>query len=110
MILGLGSGAPLPESRREFDAVGMPFARRGAKVYCEVAGWGQASDGHNVAISHPEGLGLRAAMENALTATEKASRLDSLGDLLQEPAHVGRLRQAGAKAKDAPTHRKPIIP
>lgn len=43
--------------------------RRGAKVYCEIAGWGQASDGHNVAISHPEGLGLRAAMENALRAT-----------------------------------------
>jgi 3-oxoacyl-[acyl-carrier-protein] synthase-1 len=44
-------------------------ARRGANVYCEVAGWAQASDGHNVAISHPEGLGLRAAMENALAAT-----------------------------------------
>jgi 3-oxoacyl-[acyl-carrier-protein] synthase-1 len=47
-------------------------ARRGAPVYCEVAGWGQASDGHNVAISHPEGLGLRAAMENALQATRIA--------------------------------------
>ncbi|HEX2854978.1 MAG TPA: beta-ketoacyl-[acyl-carrier-protein] synthase family protein [Opitutaceae bacterium] len=45
-------------------------ARRGAKVYCEVAGWGQASDGHNVAISHPEGHGLRAAMENALRVTK----------------------------------------
>ncbi|MEO7413076.1 MAG: beta-ketoacyl-[acyl-carrier-protein] synthase family protein [Opitutaceae bacterium] len=44
-------------------------ARRGARVYCEVAGWAQASDGHNVAISHPEGLGLRAAMENALRVT-----------------------------------------
>jgi len=41
-------------------------ARRGAKVYCEVAGWGQASDGYNVAISHPDGAGLRAAMEHAL--------------------------------------------
>ncbi len=41
-------------------------ARRGAKVYCELAGWGQASDGHNVAISHPEGAGLQAAMQNAL--------------------------------------------
>ena len=41
-------------------------ARRSAKVYCEVAGWGQASDGHNVAISHPEGTGLRMAIENAL--------------------------------------------
>lgn len=47
-------------------------ARRGATVYCEVAGWGQASDGYNVAISHPEGLGLRAAMENALRATGTA--------------------------------------
>jgi 3-oxoacyl-[acyl-carrier-protein] synthase I len=44
--------------------------RRGAKVYCEVAGWGQASDGHNVAISHPEGAGLRLAMQNALRAAD----------------------------------------
>jgi 3-oxoacyl-[acyl-carrier-protein] synthase-1 len=44
--------------------------RRKAKVYCEVAGWGQASDGHNVAISHPEGTGLRVAMENALKAAD----------------------------------------
>lgn len=45
-------------------------ARRNAKVYCEVAGWGQASDGHNVAISHPDGLGLKVAMENALRAAD----------------------------------------
>ena len=47
-------------------------ARRGAKVYCEVAGWGQASDGHNVAISHPDGAGLRVAMEHALRAADVA--------------------------------------
>jgi 3-oxoacyl-[acyl-carrier-protein] synthase-1 len=40
--------------------------RRKARPYCELAGWGQASDGHNVAISHPEGEGLRLAIENAL--------------------------------------------
>jgi 3-oxoacyl-[acyl-carrier-protein] synthase I len=45
-------------------------ARRGVKPYCEVAGWGQASDGHNVAISHPEGAGLRAATERALKTTK----------------------------------------
>lgn len=44
-------------------------ARRGARVYCELAGWGQASDGHNVAISHPEGTGLRNAMNRALKAS-----------------------------------------
>lgn len=46
--------------------------RRGAKPYCEVAGWGQASDGHNVAISHPEGAGLRMAIENALRSADLA--------------------------------------
>lgn len=44
-------------------------ARRGVRPYCEVAGWGQASDGHNVAISHPDGEGLRAAIGNALRST-----------------------------------------
>lgn len=43
-------------------------ARRGASAYCEIAGWGQASDGHNVAISHPDGEGLRAAMVRALSS------------------------------------------
>ncbi|MBA4135723.1 MAG: beta-ketoacyl synthase [Opitutus sp.] len=44
--------------------------RRNAKVYCEIAGWGQASDGHNVAISHPDGAGLRVAMQNALRSAD----------------------------------------
>lgn len=51
--------------------------RRGVTPYCEVAGWGQASDGHNVAISHPEGHGLRLAMQRALRAAGvTASDLD----------------------------------
>ena len=40
---------------------------RGAHVYAELTGWGQAGDGHSVAIAHPEGTGLRLAMERALT-------------------------------------------
>lgn len=46
--------------------------RRKAKVYAEVAGWGQASDGYNVAISHPDGEGLRIAIENALKYSDVA--------------------------------------
>lgn len=46
--------------------------RRGVRTYGEVAGWGQASDGHNVAISHPEGEGLRLAIENALKYSDVA--------------------------------------
>ena len=41
-------------------------AERGAPVYAELAGWGQAGDGHNVALSHPEGAGLAQAMRRAL--------------------------------------------
>lgn len=40
--------------------------RRGAPVYAELAGWGQAADGHHVAVSHPEGAGLAEAMRRAL--------------------------------------------
>jgi 3-oxoacyl-[acyl-carrier-protein] synthase-1 len=44
-------------------------ARRGVTPYCELAGWGQASDGYNVAISHPDGTGSRMAMENAFASS-----------------------------------------
>ena len=48
-------------------------ARRKPRIYAEVAGWGQASDGHNVAISHPDGAGLRRAIENALLYSDVGS-------------------------------------
>lgn len=40
--------------------------RRGAPIYARMLGWGQASDGHSPAISHPDGLGLADAMRRAL--------------------------------------------
>ena len=62
-FVGTGGGAVLVlESEEEVE-------RRGVRTYCEMAGWGQASDGYNVAISHPEGTGLRVAMTNALRQT-----------------------------------------
>ena len=48
--------------------------RRGAHIYAELAGWGQAGDGHSVAISHPEGTGLREAMRRALADAQVAPR------------------------------------
>jgi 3-oxoacyl-[acyl-carrier-protein] synthase-1 len=51
--------------------------RRGATAYAELAGWGQAADGYNVAVSHPEGAGLAAAMSRALAdAGLKAGDID----------------------------------
>jgi len=40
--------------------------RRGAGIYAQLIGWGQAGDGHGIAASHPEGAGLREAMRRAL--------------------------------------------
>jgi len=40
--------------------------RRGATAYAELIGWGQASDGYSIATSHPDGAGLREAMQRAL--------------------------------------------
>ncbi len=39
---------------------------RSAEPYAELKGWGQSTDGHHVAIAHPEGAGLSRAMEAAL--------------------------------------------
>jgi 3-oxoacyl-[acyl-carrier-protein] synthase I len=49
-------------------------AARGARVLAEIAGWGQAADGHSVAISHPEGAGLRRAIERALADAQVRSQ------------------------------------
>ncbi|NVO19918.1 MAG: beta-ketoacyl-ACP synthase II [Bacteroidetes bacterium] len=40
--------------------------KRGAKIYCELAGFGAASDAYHVAATHPEGLGAILAMQTAL--------------------------------------------
>ena len=39
---------------------------RGAPIYAELTGWGQASDGHSMAIADPAGRGLASAMRRAL--------------------------------------------
>ena len=40
--------------------------RRGAPIYAEALGWGEAADGYNVMAPEPEGDGLARAMRNAL--------------------------------------------
>lgn len=59
-FVGTGGAVSLVlETKREAE-------RRGAEPYAKFIGWGQGSDGHNVAISHPEGRGLNRAMTQAL--------------------------------------------
>ncbi len=92
---------------------------RGVDPYARFKGWGQASDGYHVAISHPEGEGLRVAMEQALKFSE-VSRADIdyvnahatstlTGDLseilaLKEVFHNGRYRPAISSTKALTGH------
>ena len=39
---------------------------RGAKIYCEIAGCGESADAYHITASHPEGLGAKLVMQNAL--------------------------------------------
>ena len=43
-------------------------SKRGAVPLARMLGWGQATDGQNVAAPHPEGAGIRAAMERCLAS------------------------------------------
>lgn len=58
-VLGEGGGCLLLEDLDHARA-------RGAKIYCELAGCGLASDAYHLTASHPEGIGAQAAMSQAM--------------------------------------------
>lgn len=85
-------------------------ARRKARVYCEVAGWGQASDGYNVAISHPDGTGLRLAMENALRSADITPESVDYVNAHATSTPIGDISEAKAlKAVFGPAPTRPAI-
>ncbi len=43
---------------------------RGAKIYCEMVGAGMSADAHHITASHPEGLGAKIVMSEALKDAE----------------------------------------
>ena len=58
-IMGEGGGCLILEELEHAKA-------RGAKIYAEVAGVGMSADAHHLTASHPEGLGAKLVMKNAL--------------------------------------------
>jgi 3-oxoacyl-[acyl-carrier-protein] synthase II len=58
-VIGEGAGILMVEELEH-------ALKRGAKIYCELAGYGAASDAYHIVATHPDGLGAILAMEGAM--------------------------------------------
>ena len=88
-IMGEGSGCLILEELEHAKA-------RGARIYAEFAGEGMSADAHHITASHPEGLGAKLVMQNALDdAGLKPEDIDYI-NVHGTSTHVGDISEAKA--------------
>ncbi|MFD4256501.1 beta-ketoacyl-[acyl-carrier-protein] synthase family protein [Streptomyces sp. NPDC058534] len=88
-VNGEGAGVLLLESEEHALA-------RGARIYCEAAGWGLSADAHHLAAPDPTGTGVARAVRRAVTDADAG-----LADVVHINAHAtatveGDLAEAAA--------------
>ncbi len=88
-IMGEGAGCIILEELEHAKA-------RGAKIYAEMVGEGESADAYHITASHPEGLGARLVMQNALEdAGLKPEDIDYI-NVHGTSTHVGDISEAKA--------------
>ena len=88
-IMAEGSGCLILEELEHAKA-------RGAKIYAEMVGAGMSADAHHITASHPEGLGAKLVMQNALEdAQMKPEDIDYI-NVHGTSTHVGDISEAKA--------------
>ena len=88
-VMGEGSGCLILEELEHAKA-------RGAKIYAEMVGEGMSADAHHITASHPDGLGAKLVMQNALDdAGMKPEDIDYI-NVHGTSTHVGDISEAKA--------------
>ena len=88
-VMGEGAGMLMLEEYEHAKA-------RGAKIYAEFAGEGMSADAYHITASHPEGLGAKLVMQNALDdAGLQPEDIDYI-NVHGTSTHVGDISEAKA--------------
>lgn len=88
-IMGEGAGCLILEELEHAKA-------RGAKIYAEMVGEGMSADAFHITASHPEGLGAKLVMQNALDdAHMQPADIDYI-NVHGTSTHVGDISEAKA--------------
>ncbi|MPY45983.1 beta-ketoacyl-[acyl-carrier-protein] synthase family protein, partial [Streptomyces phyllanthi] len=100
-VNGEGAGFLLLEAEEHARA-------RGARIYCEAAGWGLSADAHHLAAPDPSGTGVALALRRAL-ADARAGAVDVVHVNAHATATVdGDLAEASAVRAVLGGHRVPV--